>query len=30
LRQVQAEGKARMDGDAWLRGTGLKEGDLLK
>jgi methionyl-tRNA formyltransferase len=30
LRQVQSEGKACMDGDAWLRGTGLKEGDLLK
>ncbi|MFP4482049.1 MAG: methionyl-tRNA formyltransferase [Thermovirgaceae bacterium] len=30
LREVQREGKSRQPGDAWFRGTGLKEGDLLK
>jgi len=30
LREVQREGKSRQLGDAWFRGTGLKEGDLLK
>lgn len=30
LREVQKEGKARQGGDAWFRGAGLKEGDLLK
>jgi methionyl-tRNA formyltransferase len=30
LREVQREGKSRQAGDAWFRGTSLKEGDLLK
>jgi methionyl-tRNA formyltransferase len=30
LREVQKEGKAVQPGDAWFRGTGLKEGDQLK
>ncbi|MGC9489974.1 MAG: methionyl-tRNA formyltransferase [Thermovirgaceae bacterium] len=30
LREVQREGKSRQPGDAWFRGTSLKEGDLLK
>ncbi len=27
LREVQPEGRSRMDGSAWIRGSGLKKGD---